>query len=93
MVADCIQSCAVKVGAVDERLRDDLVLCAFAAGQRLSESELGACDAVSRTPVREALARLEHEGLLAGLATVYAGTDEPASGWPPPRCASSTSPR
>jgi DNA-binding GntR family transcriptional regulator len=54
-----------KTQALYERLRDDLVAGAFVAGERLSENQIGQRYGVSRTPVREALGRLENEGLLA----------------------------
>jgi DNA-binding GntR family transcriptional regulator len=54
----------LKTRALYERLRDDLVAGAFVAGERLSENQIGQRYGVSRTPVREALSRLENEGLL-----------------------------
>lgn len=54
----------MKVQTVYERLRDDLIAGVFPAAERLSEHRIGARYVVSRTPVREAVARLEHEGLL-----------------------------
>ncbi|MFF0149515.1 regulatory GntR family protein [Amycolatopsis sulphurea] len=46
------------------QLRDDVVNGKFPPGTRLSESSLGREYGVSRTPIREAIARLEHDGLL-----------------------------
>ncbi len=48
-------------------LREMLVRGDFAAGQRLTEVALGARLGASRTPVRHALQRLTHEGLLEAL--------------------------
>jgi GntR family transcriptional regulator of vanillate catabolism len=49
------------------RLRDLIYSGEFAPGQRMSELPLVARLGVSRTPLRLALAALEHEGLLRGL--------------------------
>ncbi|BBG03850.1 MULTISPECIES: GntR family transcriptional regulator [Pseudonocardia] len=46
------------------QLRDDVVNGRYPPGTRLSESSLGREYGVSRTPIREAIARLEHDGLL-----------------------------
>jgi GntR family transcriptional regulator of vanillate catabolism len=46
------------------RLRDSLVRGEFAAGERLAELSLVARLGVSRTPIRLALERLAHDGLL-----------------------------
>jgi GntR family transcriptional regulator, vanillate catabolism transcriptional regulator len=51
------------------RLRELLLAGEFAPGQRLSELPLVERLGVSRTPVRMALARLEHEGLLEARET------------------------
>lgn len=50
--------------ALYTRLRDDVLAGVFQPGERLSESELGRQYGASRTPTREAVARLEHEGLV-----------------------------
>jgi DNA-binding GntR family transcriptional regulator len=46
------------------RLRQDIVECELTPGQSFSEAELGRLYSASRTPVREACRRLEHEGLV-----------------------------
>ncbi len=50
-------------------LRDLLINGAFEPGERLSEIPLGQRLGVSRTPLRLALSRLEHEGLLEAHAS------------------------
>jgi DNA-binding GntR family transcriptional regulator len=47
-----------------QRLRQDIVECELTPGKSLSEAELGRLYQASRTPVREACRRLEHEGLM-----------------------------
>ncbi|WP_404287131.1 GntR family transcriptional regulator [Glutamicibacter arilaitensis] len=49
---------------IHERLKEDLLRGAFAPGDPLREVALAERFGVSRTPVREALTRLLHEGLL-----------------------------
>ena len=49
---------------VYENLRADILSCRLAPGDDMREQELAERYAVSRQPVREALLRLEHEGLL-----------------------------
>ena len=51
---------------VYERLRSAIVTGHFAPGTRLREKELTETLRVSRTPVREALRRLDSEGLVVG---------------------------
>jgi DNA-binding GntR family transcriptional regulator len=46
------------------RMREDIVLGKLGVGDRLSENALSDRYGVSRTPVREALARLEHDGMI-----------------------------
>lgn len=49
---------------VANRLREAILQGRFMPGERLREAELAATLEVSRGPVREALAQLEHEGLV-----------------------------
>jgi len=49
---------------VMQRLRDDIVAGAFAAGQKMNEASLATAFGTSRGTVREALRKLEQEGLL-----------------------------
>ena len=49
---------------VGDRLREAILQGKFRPGERLREAELAAMLEVSRGPVREALSRLEHEGLV-----------------------------
>src|SRR5688572_27084415 len=51
-------------GSVYDRLKSDIVSWAFKPGQRLPEGSIVERFGVSRTPVREALLRLEQEGLV-----------------------------
>ncbi len=51
------------------RLREMIFNGEFSSGERMSELPLVALLGVSRTPLRLALAELEHEGLLRGLPT------------------------
>jgi DNA-binding GntR family transcriptional regulator len=46
------------------RVRQDIVECELTPGKSFSEAELGRMYNASRTPVREACRRLEHEGLV-----------------------------
>ncbi|HET8617245.1 MAG TPA: GntR family transcriptional regulator [Actinomycetales bacterium] len=60
------------------RLRDAIVDGTLQPGERLRDAELGAWLGVSRTPVREALARLEQAGLVVtrpGRSTTVAPLD------------------
>lgn len=50
--------------AVVERLRDLILSRQLQPGQRLVQAELAAQLGVSRTPIRDALTRLAHEGLV-----------------------------
>ncbi len=54
---------------VHQILRDALLQSKFAAGERLIETQLAEQLGVSRTPVREALSKLEAEGLVEPTAT------------------------
>lgn len=49
---------------VEERLRDAIVNAELSFGQSLSEDALGLSMGVSRTPMREALTRLQAQGLV-----------------------------
>lgn len=51
-------------GELYERLRDQIVSGELAAGLHLVETALAEANEVSRTPVREALRRLEQDGLV-----------------------------
>ena len=46
------------------KVRQDIVECELTPGRAFSEAELGRLYHASRTPVREACRRLEHEGLI-----------------------------
>jgi DNA-binding GntR family transcriptional regulator len=46
------------------QLRDEIVLCELAPGDRITESEVARRIGLGKTPVREALRRLMHEGLV-----------------------------
>jgi DNA-binding GntR family transcriptional regulator len=56
----------VDAESVYRQLREQIVSGVYRAGDRLPETSLGAALAVSRTPVREALRRLESDGLVHG---------------------------
>lgn len=49
---------------VHQRLRDEILTCRLAPARDLTESELAARFGVSKSPVRDALFRLEQEGLV-----------------------------
>ena len=51
-------------GSVYDRLKSDIIGWAYKPGQRLPEGAIARRFGVSRTPVREALRRLEQEGLI-----------------------------
>ncbi|ARU59273.1 MAG: GntR family transcriptional regulator [Pseudomonadales bacterium] len=66
---------------VFEQLQNAIVEGKFAAGQRVSESELATMFGVSRAPLRDAVRRLEGRGLLikkphVGITVVSLGIDE-----------------
>lgn len=54
-----------KSGVLYAQLRRDLTAGEFAPGARISEAELSRVYGVSRSPIREAVVRLEAEGLLS----------------------------
>ncbi|QXJ20847.1 GntR family transcriptional regulator [Actinomadura graeca] len=56
----------VQVDTVYKRLRELIVAGEYPPGERLTEAALSETLAVSRTPVREALRRLEGDGLVLG---------------------------
>ncbi|MGC9347931.1 MAG: GntR family transcriptional regulator [Anaerolineae bacterium] len=56
---------------VTARIRDAIMQGELLPGQRLKEPELAEALDVSRSPVREALARLRGEGLVVGTASSY----------------------
>lgn len=62
--ADGPRSKRSRAKIVYETLRDDIKSGRYKAGQRIREEEIAARLGVSRTPVREALSRLQHHGLL-----------------------------
>lgn len=49
---------------VYERLRADILSCALSPGQEIRESDLASVFGVSKSPIRDALQRLELEGLV-----------------------------
>ena len=51
---------------IADRIRADVMCGRLPEGERLSEITLGEQFGVSRTPIREALQQLMHEGLLEG---------------------------
>src|SRR4029079_4978644 len=51
---------------IAERIRTDVMCGRLPEGERLSEIKLGEQFGVSRTPIREALQQLLHEGILEG---------------------------
>ncbi|WP_413992363.1 GntR family transcriptional regulator [Labrys okinawensis] len=61
-----------------DALRERICLLRYPPGMRLSEHELAGEFAVSRTPVRQALQRLEYDGLATtrnGVGTIVTGVD------------------
>lgn len=68
----------VGVDAIHAELRDRISLLHYAPGEMLSENALAEEFGVSRTPVRQALQRLEFEGLVAsrrGIGTMVTTVD------------------
>ncbi|MBE1537962.1 GntR family transcriptional regulator [Actinomadura algeriensis] len=65
---------------VYRRLRELIVAGEYAPGERLTEATVGAALAAGRTPIREALRRLESDGLVRGVGRGVVvrgyGTDE-----------------
>jgi DNA-binding GntR family transcriptional regulator len=64
------------------RLRDAIVDGTFAPGEQLRDAELAAWLGVSRTPIREALLRLQQAGLVAsqpGRSTIVTSVDDRAT--------------
>ncbi|WP_165975849.1 GntR family transcriptional regulator [Actinomadura rubrisoli] len=57
----------MQVDTVYRRLRELIVAGEYPPGERLTETAVGETLAVSRTPVREALRRLESDGLVHGV--------------------------
>jgi DNA-binding GntR family transcriptional regulator len=53
--------------AAYDRLRGDIVACRLVPGQRLTEKQLAADLGISIAPLRDALIRLDHEGLIRTL--------------------------
>jgi len=51
---------------IAERIRTDVLTGRLPAGEKLNEIKLGEQFGVSRTPIREAIQQLMHEGLLEG---------------------------
>ena len=71
-------SARVGVDAIHTELRDRISLLHYAPGEMLSENALAEEFGVSRTPVRQALQRLEFEGLVAsrrGIGTMVTTVD------------------
>jgi DNA-binding GntR family transcriptional regulator len=71
-------SARVRAERIYRTLRDRICLLDYPPGARLSEEELAAEFAISRTPLRKALARLEAEGLIAsvhGVGTIVTDVD------------------
>ncbi|QFG21029.1 GntR family transcriptional regulator [Actinomadura sp. WMMB 499] len=66
--------------AVYRRLRELIVAGAYPPGERLTEASVSAALAAGRTPIREALRRLESDGLVRGVGRGVVvrgfGTDE-----------------
>jgi DNA-binding GntR family transcriptional regulator len=68
------------VEIVEERLRDAIINAELGFGEAITEEGLGAAFGVSRTPLREAIARLELQGLVVVLPKkgtfVFAPTED-----------------
>jgi len=51
-------------GSAYEILKEKLINCEYLPGSMLNENQLSSAMGVSRTPIREALTRIEHEGFV-----------------------------
>jgi DNA-binding GntR family transcriptional regulator len=78
-IGEMLDRTSSSAGAHYNKLRDDILAGVFIAGSLLQETALASRYGVSRTPMREALARLEQDGLLERAPRGYrirAGTPE-----------------
>jgi DNA-binding GntR family transcriptional regulator len=68
----------LRTGSIYETIRDRICLLEYPPGMMLHEERLAGEFSVSRTPIREALQRLEFEGLVRtrnGVGTIVTGVD------------------